>query len=767
MTEQLVVRYRADGSQVQTELAKIQASQRTFATSLEATGARFKNMGSQFSAAGRALTAGVTLPIVGIGAAAIKTAIDFESAFAGVRKTVDATESEFAEMRTGIREMAMEIPTSAEELSRIAEAAGALGIRKADILGFTRTVADMGETTDLSTDAAATAFGKLGNVLGLTGDEYSRLGSAIVDLGNKGASTESEIVELTLRLAGSAKVAGFTTPQILGMSAALADAGINAEAGGTAMSRVIQKIGLSVAEQSKELSGFAKLAGESAATFSKAWRTDPAKALGSVITGLKNTAAEGGNLDLALKNVGITEARQIDTLKRLALAQNDVGKAIGIAGSAWQKNNALQAEAEKRYATVESQLKVFKNTVKDALITLGESLLPVLQNVLNGLKPVVDMIATAFSWFSRLPGPIQTVVFVFAGLVAAAGPVLMIIGSIATGIGAVMPVIAALGGVLGVVFSPFLLVIAAVAAAVIGLTVVIVKNWDTIKSWTLTVWNAVTDFFRRFWPIILAIFTGGIGLLVLAVVKNWDKVKAATLAVWNAIRAALSAVWGWIRTAVTTYFNAYRVVITTVWNTIRAATSAIWNAIRAVIAAAWNGIRSVVSGGINAVKSTLLGGWNAIKSAAQAAWNFVVGIFESAWRKISGIVSKITGALSKLAFWRSSPSELEVHAAVSTRNVVDSFKTLQGQLATSFGNMPWPTFERGPTHGRISGGDGASLLTAARGDGIDIRRIVAELRALREEQNARSEERAVLVMDGREIDVVLKRRDRYNSRSRR
>src|SRR5690606_8832413 len=111
-------------------------------------------------------------------------AIDFETAFAGVRKTVDATESEFAELETGIREMAKEIPVAATEIAGVAEAAGQLGIEKENILEFTRTMVDLGVATNMSSDQAATSLARLANITQMPQSEFDRLGSTIVELGN-------------------------------------------------------------------------------------------------------------------------------------------------------------------------------------------------------------------------------------------------------------------------------------------------------------------------------------------------------------------------------------------------------------------------------------------------------------------------------------------------------------------------------------------------------------------------------------------------------
>src|SRR5690606_10371551 len=96
---------------------------------LTAVGDKFKLVGKQMTDVGKDLSMKVTAPIVALGTLSTKAAIDFESAFAGVRKTVDATEEQFAQLETGMRDMAQRLPATASEIALVGEAAGQLGIK--------------------------------------------------------------------------------------------------------------------------------------------------------------------------------------------------------------------------------------------------------------------------------------------------------------------------------------------------------------------------------------------------------------------------------------------------------------------------------------------------------------------------------------------------------------------------------------------------------------------------------------------------------------
>ena len=194
--------------------------------------------------------------VMGVGAA-INAAIKFESAFAGVEKTVEATEEELAGLREEFLAMAREMPVAATTLARVGEAAGALGVAVPDIREFTKVVSTIGSTTNVSTDEAATALGQLSNVLNLTSDDYFRFAATLVDLGNKGASTEKQVTSNTTRRFGAAaKLFGLNAPQTLSIGSAAANLGMQPELASSALSRLTMRLTAvtSVQEQLRDMS---------------------------------------------------------------------------------------------------------------------------------------------------------------------------------------------------------------------------------------------------------------------------------------------------------------------------------------------------------------------------------------------------------------------------------------------------------------------------------------------------------------------------------
>ncbi len=374
---------------------------------------------------GKKLSRNISLPIAAAGLVVTKLAADFESSFAGVRKTVDATEAEFEKLSKGFRDMAKEIPVNVNELNRVGEAAGQLGIRTENILDFTRTMADLGVATNLSAEQAATSLARLANITGLPQDQFDRLGSTIVALGNNFATTEAEIVEMGLRIAGAGEQIGLAEGQILAISTALSSVGISAEAGGTAISKVMINMASAVSSGGESLQQFASVAGMSGQDFARVFRDDAAAAINSFVVGLGDMQDSGGDVLGTLAAMGIEEVRMRDALLRAASAGDLLSEALDLQGNAWTENTALAEEARKRYETFSSQLTIFWNRLKDIGITLGTSLLPVFRDALDAAQPLVDVIEKAANAFAWLPKPIRLVTVGLVGLAAAVGPVLI------------------------------------------------------------------------------------------------------------------------------------------------------------------------------------------------------------------------------------------------------------------------------------------------------------------------------------------------------
>ncbi|WP_051599250.1 phage tail tape measure protein [Metaclostridioides mangenotii] len=371
-----------------------------------------------------ALKAGTALTVGFGGALALsaKNAISFESAFTGVKKTVDATDAELNKIKNGILDMSMRMPTAAEEIAAVGEAAGQLGIAVPNILGFTETMVMLGDTTNLSAEEASTALARFANITGMAQTNFDRLGSVIVALGNNFATTEAEITAMALRLAGAGSQVGLSEAQIMSFAGALSSVGIEAEAGGSAFSKVMIQMQLATETGKNGLKDFAKVAGMSSKEFQKAFKDDAGGAIISFIQGLGNAEKQGSSAIKVLDDMGIKEVRLRDALLRASGASDTFTNAIKLGNTAWSENTALVDEANTRYADTQSKIDIAKNAIRAASIVIGNNFLPV-------IKEVTETVAKVMSTFSKLPSGIQvavTGVLVFGAIL---GTLMMVFGA--------------------------------------------------------------------------------------------------------------------------------------------------------------------------------------------------------------------------------------------------------------------------------------------------------------------------------------------------
>lgn len=312
--------------------------------------------------------------VIAGGAASLKASISFESAFAGVKKTVNATDKELNIMRKDILNMSKEMPTSANEIAGVAEAAGQLGIKTKNIAGFSKTMVMLGDSTNMSADTAATSLARLANITRMPQTQFDRLGSVIVDLGNNLATTEQEITDMALRLAGAGHQVGMSEADILSFAGALSSVGIEAEAGGTAFSTLMSKMNLATTKGGDELNDFAKVSGMTADQFKKAFKEDAAGAIISFIQGLDKVNKSGGSAIKVLDDMGLSDIRMRDALLRAAGASGTFTEALKIGNNAWKENKALTNEAKQRYKTLESRIKMLGNKFTALGIAVGDEL---------------------------------------------------------------------------------------------------------------------------------------------------------------------------------------------------------------------------------------------------------------------------------------------------------------------------------------------------------------------------------------------------------
>lgn len=352
------------------------------ASQLKNTGKGIKEVGESIDTITKPIQYASTALAAG-GVASAKFAIDFEDSFAGVKKTVDATPEQLAKIKQGIIDLSTTgidgrgaIPQTTTELNELAAAGGQLGISQENIIDFTEVMAQMGSATNLVGEEGAATLARFQNVMGVGQNEIRNIGSAIVDLGNNSATTESEIAEMALRMGKYGSSVRMSAADVLGYSAALSSLGIEAQMGGSAIGRTWLSIEKAVANGGEGLKAFAKYSGKSAEEFKEQWNTDSSGAFNGLLKGLQSAE----NLTVALDDLGINNTQDIQAMMALVNGYDLVTESVNRSNTAYQENTALQEEFNAKNETTASQMKIAKQNIIEAARSIGETMLPSIQD---------------------------------------------------------------------------------------------------------------------------------------------------------------------------------------------------------------------------------------------------------------------------------------------------------------------------------------------------------------------------------------------------
>lgn len=465
------------------------------ASQLKDTGKGIKEVGESIDTITKPIQYASTALAAG-GVASAKFAIDFEDSFAGVKKTVDATPEQLSKIKQGVIDLSTTgidgrgaIPQTTTELNELAAAGGQLGISQENIIDFTEVMAQMGSATNLVGEEGAATLARFQNVMGVGQNEIRNIGSAIVDLGNHSATTESEIAEMALRMGKYGSSVRMSAADVLGYSAALSSLGIEAQMGGSAIGRTWLSIETAVASGGEGLTKFAKYSGKSAEEFKKQWNTDSSGAFNGLLKGLQSAE----NLTVALDDLGINNTQDIQAMMALVNGYDLVTESVNRSNTAYQENTALQEEFNAKNETTASKLANTKNNIIEAARSIGETMLP-------SIKDASTTVADFAKGLSQMSDEQKKVVVNTGATVIAIGAISKVSAGAIKGVGGIVEAVGNIkkafsaGGALakfaptltsiGAAAGPAALAVAGIATAAIAGKVAYDKWYQSQYRWS-------------------------------------------------------------------------------------------------------------------------------------------------------------------------------------------------------------------------------------------------------------------------------------------
>ena len=491
----------------------------------------------------------------------------------------------------------------------------------------------LGDATNLTGTEGAETLAKFMNISGTASEDVDRLGATIVNLGNNFATTEDDIARMALRMAAAGEQIGASEPEVLGLATALSSVGIEAEAGGSAFSKlminmnnasaigkeandVINMTGMSLrdlqmlsdsdsaafremaqslgytseefqdfVDASATLEKFSEVTGMTSEEFNKAFGED---AVGTMQIFLNKLGEmDGSDALVTLNDMGIKEIRLRNAILSTSNAMDNFNRAMEIANEGWEENIALDNEANQRYGTTESRMKMVKNQFIDAGITLKEEFQPAIDGIIEGFSEF----ATWLKWIAKNG---KTIAGIIISVGAAIGTFLLfanassIVYSLVTAIGALNAVLIA---------NP----VGIVMAAIVGLVAAFVYFWNT------------SDEFRQFW------------------IDLWDNIKSVAIAAWTTIKNFCMNAWN----AIKGFFSGALSFIKSIWGGIVSFFSDIWEGIKAI----FSGIAKWVYD--NVIKP-LIDFWSPVFTFFEELFNNIIGFAEGCWIVIKYVWAQVS-----------------------------------------------------------------------------------------------------------------------------
>lgn len=607
----------------------------------------FSKIGQTAKVVGKSMTKYVTAPLVGTGALAVREFGSYEHALNGVGKTMNISGKELQGMGKKFQIMGRTVPIATNELLNIASAGAQLGVGAQDIEGFTKTIADMGLATDLSTDQAAMGMAQFMASMGKTSsttknynEDVSRLGSTIVDMGNHFATGETAILEMGQRLVGTAHSIGMNESGVMALSTAMSALGINAQQGGGAMSRVMRKINTAVLSNSADVEKFAKVAGVSATEFANTWKNDPIQAINKFVGGLDDVQKSGGDMAGLLADLGIKGSQEVDVLSRLAGGHQTLSQAIEQSSKAWESNSALSEEAKVRYEELKGSTKKFRSAISELGSSFGELLSGQFKSFLDGLTKLINK-------FNDLGEGPKKVIMVIAEVVAAIGPALLIISKLISTFNKLKTALTVVKGgfaAFTTVMSGPIGMILMIIGSLVVLGVTLYKNRDQIIEFAKTVaekFAAMKDKVVEVFSNIKTSIAESIENIKTTISEKFTAIKEFFTTLWESIKTGVSEAWTSIHETLTTIITAIVTGVTEAWSGFVEMLANVWEAVKTGVSTAWTAIGETFSTIVQTIITTITNIWNGFVDIITSIWESIKGIAQSVWNGIKTIISNL------------------------------------------------------------------------------------------------------------------------------
>ena len=651
-------------------LSEAQQGLKSFNDKTATSADKFTAMGKSLTSVGKNLTLGVTAPLAGLGAAAVKTAADFEAAMSNLEAISGATAEEMDLLNKKAQEMGAKTKFSASEAAQALTYMAMAGWKTEDMLdgieGVMSLAAASGEdlatTSDIVTDAL-TAFG-------LTASDTQMFVDTLAMAANATNTSVSMLGESFKYVAPVAGTLGYSVQDVGAALGFMANSGIKASQAGTALRGALTRM-----IKPTEMSGTAM------------------EKLG-LMTG--NTVTAMVNADGSMKSFRetmvilrekfstLTEAEQANSAAMI-FGQEAMSGMLAIINASDKDFNDLIASmdsaggtaqdmAETQLDNLTGQLTILKSGIEAVAIAFGNLLMPMIKSIVAVMQKFVD-------WVNSLDEGQKKLVVTLGLIAAAIGPVLIIVGKLSSLIGTLIPLISGAGGIGAALTALATGPIAIVIAAVVALVAAWATNFGGIRDKTQEIFGAIGEIFSSVWGWITSIWENNLFGIRTYLTNVFEFIKQyfsdsldIVVDIFNIFAALFKGDWEGVWEGIKKYIaDVWKLITNTIGNALNGLIDAVLGilvtldaAVRKVFNAAWEAIKSVWKSIIDwfkkAIKDpvgTILGIKDAIFDAGKSIFTSLWDGIKNVWSSIGTWVSeKIQWLKDKIMFWKSESDKL-------------------------------------------------------------------------------------------------------------
>ena len=665
------------------ELRRLQeeaASTSVALSKIDQAGKKMEAFGDSVTSAGQKIMP-ASMAVAGLGAAAVKTASDFDTSMSKVAAVSGATGDDLDALRDKAREMGAKTKFSASEAADAMNYMAMAGWKTGDMLegieGIMNLAAASGEdlatTSDIVTDAL-TAFGLTAQDSG----HFADILAAASSNANTNVAMMGETFKYCAPIAGALGFSAEDTAEAIGL---MANAGIKSTQAGTALRTIMNNLSgevkitgaalgevtIATTNADGSMRDLSDILSDCRGAFSQLSESEQAAAAEALVG--KN-AMSGF---LALMNAGEGDIEKLSSaidscsdtfVKTVDGAIIPMSQALE-EGVEWieEYNGVSEKMAAVMQDNLGGQLTILKSQIQELAISFGEMLMPAIRAIVSKIQAFVDKL-------NGMSESQRKAVLTIGLVIAALGPLLVILGTVISRVGVAMQgfvklatgvkklgvavkagtgIFGKLGAALGGISAPVLAVIAVIAVLVAAFK----HLWDTneeFRNAITAIWNGIVSKIQAFCQGIVDRLNAlgfEFGSIVDVLKRLWDGLCQFLAPVFEAAFSVVSTVLGSVLNVITGLLDVFIGLFTGNW-------SQLWDGVKEIFSGVWDAITGLFDTALNLLKSlaevvfgwfgtTWESVWTGIKSFFETIWNGIVAFFTGIWNTI---VSTVTAQIN-------------------------------------------------------------------------------------------------------------------------